>query len=241
MTAQPKRLDKEQIEKILKIDCQFFTGLTIDELDMYLSHPGVNLLLYAKDFPIRHQRSAQSDFGILVSGEAEIRQYDEQGNIFTVDMIEAGDMFGEMTAFSKPAFWPASVVSATDCLILFIPIDRVQYMKDEQHPDIALRLSSNMLELIASKTLNLRSRIEILTKNAMRDRIAVFLMQQARAIGKESFTVAMNREGMARYLNVSRPSMSRELGRMKEEGLIDFYKNSFNILDMNALKQLVST
>ena len=49
----------------------------------------------------------------------------------------------------------------------------------------------------------------------------------------------MNREALADYLNVSRPSMSRELGRMKDEGVIDFYRSSFVVKDVEALKLMI--
>lgn len=41
---------------------------------------------------------------------------------------------------------------------------------------------------------------------------------------------------MAKLLNVTRPSLSRELTNMKDEGLIDYYKNKFTILDLGALE-----
>ena len=48
--------------------------------------------------------------------------------------------------------------------------------------------------------------------------------------------VPFNRESMADYLNVSRPSMSRELGRMRDEGIIDFYRQAFTIKNLQALR-----
>jgi len=45
---------------------------------------------------------------------------------------------------------------------------------------------------------------------------------------------------MADYLNVSRTSMCRELARMKDEGLIDYYGHSFKILDRERLVECLS-
>ena len=45
---------------------------------------------------------------------------------------------------------------------------------------------------------------------------------------------------MAEMLNIPRPSLSRELTNMKEDGLIDFYKNNIKILDLEGLKKVFS-
>lgn len=50
------------------------------------------------------------------------------------------------------------------------------------------------------------------------------------------FRIQMNREQLAEFLNVSRPSMSRELSRMRDEGIIDFHLSTFKILDIEKLK-----
>ncbi|NLO93742.1 MAG: winged helix-turn-helix domain-containing protein, partial [Clostridiaceae bacterium] len=47
----------------------------------------------------------------------------------------------------------------------------------------------------------------------------------------------MNRSQLADYLNVSRPSMSREMARMKDEGIIDYYLSAVKILDFDKLKK----
>jgi DNA-binding transcriptional regulator LsrR (DeoR family) len=47
----------------------------------------------------------------------------------------------------------------------------------------------------------------------------------------------MNRQQLADFLNVSRPSMSRELSRMRDEGIIDFHLSAVRILDIERLKE----
>ena len=69
----------------------------------------------------------------------------------------------------------------------------------------------------------------------MREKLATFLLRESEKQKSKTFQVIPNRNELAEFLNVSRPSMCRELGRMKEEGILDFYQNSFRILNMEAL------
>jgi CRP-like cAMP-binding protein len=83
----------------------------------------------------------------------------------------------------------------------------------------------------------MNDRIQILSKHTLREKLVAFFKLQAdRDInnGSESKTKTLNlpldRNGMAVYLGVDRSSLSRELSKMKSEGLIDFNKNKFKIL-----------
>lgn len=237
MSEMEKRisLDAEQIERIGALDCTLFKGLNTAERARFLVDYQTNLRSYPPDFLLRQQGSPQDDFGLLVSGSVEVRHYDDQGNVFTVDVLEAGELFGEMTAFVEPARWPATIVTADSAEVLLLPIRLLAEPSLTADQSISLRITANLLRLFADKAMNLRSRIDILTKQGMRQRIAAFLLQRQRQHGRASFTISLNREGMARYLNVSRPSMSRELGRMQDEGLIQFERNRFTILDQARL------
>ncbi|QQY78820.1 winged helix-turn-helix domain-containing protein [Keratinibaculum paraultunense] len=44
---------------------------------------------------------------------------------------------------------------------------------------------------------------------------------------------------MADFLNVSRPSMCREMSRMKDEGVIDYHRSTIKIKDVEALGRYV--
>lgn len=227
--------DTSLVRRIMQLDCALFEGFEEHEIRQFLDFKELSVVKTHANHLIRQQGSAQDDFGLILSGLVEIRQYDEQGTVFTMGLLESGELFGEMTAFNRSGSWPATVVTQKQCEILFLPVQMIDLSNNHRDSDLAVRLLENMLRLLAAKAMNLRARIEVLTVNKMRGRISVFLLQQARSSGRNSFMVPMNRERMARYLNVSRPSMSRELGRMRDEGIIDFYQSSFTIFDRPAI------
>ena len=59
-----------------------------------------------------------------------------------------------------------------------------------------------------------------------------------RAGDAATFSLGLSRENMADYLCVNRSALSRELGRMKQEGLLDYYRDTFRILDAEQLARL---
>jgi len=95
-----------------------------------------------------------------------------------------------------------------------------------------------LTDLLPAKPLIMNNRISYLKVKSMREKLAAFLYEQHQMTGNRTFMIPMNREQLADYLNVSRPSMSRELGRIRDEGVIDFYRSSFTIKDIEALRRM---
>jgi CRP-like cAMP-binding protein len=96
-----------------------------------------------------------------------------------------------------------------------------------------------MLGIISEKALMLNRKVEYLAIKSMRAKISTFLLEQYKKTGKTTFMIPLNRNELADFLNVSRPSMSREMCRMKEEGIIDFHRASIRIINPDALKKSV--
>jgi len=85
----------------------------------------------------------------------------------------------------------------------------------------------------------LNKKVEYLTLKGMREKISMFLVEQYEKNKNLTFTISMNRDQLADYLNVSRPSMSRELCHMRDEEIIDFHRSSFRIMDIDKLKSFI--
>jgi CRP-like cAMP-binding protein len=155
-----------------------------------------------------------------------------------MDLLKPGDLFGEVAVFAEDSVWPGSVVAQEASRALFIP--RLKIIG--QCHQICSRhrtIIRNMLKIVSEKAMKLNKKVEYLTIKSMRGKIAAFLLEQYLKTGKTTFVLPLNRNETADFLNVSRPSMSREMRRMKEEGIIDFHLSSIRVINPEALKRMV--
>ena len=92
----------------------------------------------------------------------------------------------------------------------------------------------NLFAIWVRKNLIPSNRIFCTTPKTVRGRLLVYLSSESAKAGSTSFTIPFDRQGMADYLNLDRSALSKELGRMKKDGILDFKKNHF-ILYQNPL------
>ena len=101
-------------------------------------------------------------------------------------------------------------------------------------------ITRNMLEIQSEKNFAMTRKLHLLSGTTLRERIALWLIEQTEDDGVDSDIVrlAMNREDLADYLGTTRPSLSRELMKMQQEHLIEADKNTIRIVDRDALQML---
>ena len=95
-------------------------------------------------------------------------------------------------------------------------------------------IMQNLFAICVRKNLILSNRIFFTTPKTVRGRLLVYLSSESAKAGCTSFTIPFDRQGLADYLNLDRSALSKELSRMKKEGILDFHKNQF-ILYQNPL------
>ena len=122
---------------------------------------------------------------------------------------------------------PVTVEARDDVLVLQSTFERVLTRCKKACPrhDQLLR---NYINLVAEKGLVLHERIDCLLRPTIREKILTYLWRMSREQQKRTFTIPMNRNAMAEYLNVERSALSRELSYMKRDGVIDYHKNTFD-------------
>ena len=76
----------------------------------------------------------------------------------------------------------------------------------------------------------MNDRIQVLSKQLLRDKLTTYFSQCAVRARSRSFSIPFDRESLAAYLGVNRSALSRELSRMQREGLIRYEKNRFTLL-----------
>ncbi|WP_129598390.1 Crp/Fnr family transcriptional regulator [Anaerophilus nitritogenes] len=216
-------------------DVELFKNIQEDELYTMLSCVMPKIVSYKKKELITIEQSEITAIGIVLKGEAIITKETMAGDRVIMAKISKGNMFGEVAAFANHK-WPATVVANTDCTILFFPADKIVGLCSQTCLGHRV-LIQNMLQIVSQKALILNQKIEILSLKSIRKKISIYLLKQYYMNKSFLFEIPLKRNELAEYLLVSRPSLSRELIKMKEEGILDFHRNSFKILHLDALKE----
>lgn len=174
--------------------------------------------------------------GVVVAGKAAVTKENASGERVVMTILEPGDLFGEIAAFAEDPRWPATVQAQDVSTVLFVPRERIVGMCTENCPWHQV-LIKNMLRIVSERALMLNQKVNYLSVKTLRGRISAFLLDHYKKTGRTTLTLTLNRNEMADYLNVSRPALSREMGRMRQEGLIDFHLSTFRILEPDTLKR----
>ena len=77
-------------------------------------------------------------------------------------------------------------------------------------------------------------KLHILNSTSLKEKLAIYLLENADE--KACVELSMNRENLADFLGVARPSLSRELMNMQKAGLIEVEKERIRICDREALE-----
>ena len=204
-----------------------FDRIAFSDFENMLRCLSAKTVRYKKGNVILLSGDAVSFVGLILSGSVQMIKEDEDGRSAIFTELAVPDIFGEVFACAGISHSPVTVQAAEDSEILFIDYKRIITSCSSACP-FHSKLIENMLKLIAVKNMLLNRKIEILSKRTTREKLFCYFDLHRGAAKK--FSVSFNREELARYLCVDRSAMSNELCKMRDEGLIRFHKNTFEIL-----------
>ncbi|MPN38896.1 hypothetical protein SDC9_186421 [bioreactor metagenome] len=96
------------------------------------------------------------------------------------------------------------------------------------------------MELLSSKILNLNKKVTELSLETLRQKIIFYLLQLYKEQKTLKLKLPISKKSLAEYLGVQRPSLSRELINMKNEGLISMEKDLVHVLDLETLQDYIN-
>ena len=182
---------------------------------------------YAKNEMIAQMGTELTRFGIVLEGTVQVSFVDIDGNLVLMASVTAGDAFAESLCWLKVKEIPVTITAFTDARVLWLDPSALATNCDDE---LVTELRNRFISILASKTLSMNDRVQVLSKPSLRQKIITFLSQYSNKNSTLTFSVPFDRESLALYLGVNRSALSRELSLMKKEGIIDFYKNTFKIL-----------
>ena len=210
---------------MLNID--LFENIENNDVLELLKCMGLKTKIFKKNSYILKKGSKINFLGILLEGYAEIIKTDKLNRDITAEKLRINDIFGHDIVCLGLTKSPVDIYTKTGCEILFIPFEKA-VTPCEKLCRYHFQLIKNIMKMISKKNSVLNNKLDIIAQKTTREKILSFLQDCSK--GDKSFYIPYTREEMAKFLCSDRSALSRELCKMRDEGLLRFSKNYFELL-----------
>ena len=143
-------------------------------------------------------------------------RFDYKGNRTIIEKLEKGSVFGNIFMMLDNDI---SIIATTDCEVLLIEYSHV-YEQCRKNCRCHSIFTSNILDLLSKKVIELNERLEVLSNRSIRDKLLSYFNMLVKGKSKRVFILPFTYTELADYLSVDRSAMQRELKNLKDEGFI---------------------
>lgn len=205
---------------------RLFDGIAEEERKAMLDCLGAVRRTYEKGEYVFRRGERIGAAALLLEGSVYIQREDYWGNLSILNEISEGEVFGEVYACLSDEEMLNHAVAVKRSTVLFMDIQKLLSMCPSACP-FHSRLIRNLLSVLASKNLILTRKLQHMSQRTTKEKLLSYLSEQSLKAGSPSFWIPFNRQQLADFLSVDRSAMSSELGRMRDEGLLEFDRNHF--------------
>lgn len=208
---------------------QLFSGISDKEIEIMLTCLNAKLYTYKKGEYVFRQGKHINCITVLVEGKLHIQQDDYWGNRSIINMISIGEMFGEAYISSDSGPLLNDVLAVENSTIIFFDVKKI-ITTCSSTCKFHSKVIQNLFFSISEKNRKLIQKIGYMSKRSIREKLLSYLSEEAKHHNSPTFSIHFNRQQLADFLSIDRSAMSKELCKMRNEGLLMFDKNRFTLL-----------
>ena len=212
-----------------------FQGVEANVLRGYLKETPHHIQCYDKEETIFHLMDPALRIGIILKGRVEAQKSFPNGSQVNVSIRIPGEIIGPAAVFSKSQRYPCDIVALEPATLMML---RKEDLLSLMQKDV--KILQNFTTEIASATYMLQQRLELLSYSGIAQKAAFWLLMQVRQTGKTAVQIPDSMSRWAMIMNVSRPSLHREMKKLEEEGIIRYEGKNIYVLDPDGLQAVLS-
>lgn len=213
--------------------CKIFKGLDKAKIKSTLSKLDYQIRQYDKNEFICREDQYSMNVGIIIYGQIEVQKNLTSGNSLCIFYKDKGEAFGGAVSFSSESLYPCDVFSRDKSKIVFINKQSIFLMC--KNPVIA----ENLLKSFANRIIYYEKRLELFSYSSIQKKIAFFLLDEMRTTNNTTIYLPFSKKSWAEYLNVSRPSLCRELKKLSNDNILEINRQIIVIKSEGALIRLL--
>lgn len=200
-------------------------SLPHEDMEYYLDTKKIKVVSYIKNSVIHLDGQPCSNLEVILSGKVVVDRIDESGDLLTISEFYSGDILGGNLLFSKNPYYPMTVSSVLPSDIL--EIDRELLFELFCKNSAFLK---SFLEFISDHAFILGDKIKQTVNKTIRESILSFLAYESKKQNSQTIKLSLTKKALAEKIGIQRTSLSRELAKMKKDGLIEYSADSIEIL-----------
>jgi CRP/FNR family transcriptional regulator len=210
--------------------CYLCSGLKEDELTKIAQIASGRKL--HKDEMLFFEGDAAGGFYILLSGRVRVYKASAEGKEYTMHRITPGQLFAEAAIFQGDKF-PANAVAAEDSLVAFFPRDDFLKLLSDS-PQLSMKIIGSLSGFVRE----FNRRLEELSLKEVPARIASYLLNLAEENKSHDIILDSSKTELAKRLGTISETVSRNLKKLKELGVIEVDRQNIKILNLEKLSQI---
>ena len=203
-----------------------FSGISEEEVTAMLSCLNAEERSFPKEAFVLCAGDTAGSIGLVLSGSVLVIQEDIWGNRNILSKAGPGQTFAAAFACAPGSVLNVSVVAETPVTALFLDVKRILTVCPSACAHHS-RIIRNLLGELAEKNLRFGEKLTHMGQRTTRSKLMSYLSAEAQRRGAVEFDIPFSRQQLADFLGVERSGLSLELGKMKQDGLLDFHKSHF--------------
>ena len=212
-----------------------FSGMPENDVKDLLKETPHQIMRYGKEEAVFHMMDSADKIGILLKGRVEAQKSFPNGSQVNVSVRGPGELIGHAAAFSSSHRFPCDIIALDSVTVMMLKKEHLLTLLQKD-----ARILENLITEISSTTYMLQQRLELLSYKGIAQKAAFWLLMEARRTSAREVRIPDSVSKWAMLMNVSRPSLHRELKRLADQGIITYSPPIIEIRNRTALQDVLS-
>ena len=216
------------------LNSPLFRGLTIDELDALMQTVNHQIRQFRSGELLAQAGENVDKAILLLQGRLQGEMIDFAGNSLKIEELDPPQMVAAAFLFGPQNKFPVFLSAKTDGRIMVIlKMDFTLMLSLEP------RVMVNYLNIVSAKAQFLSGKITFLSLKTIKEKIAYYLLQKAKSAQNIQVNIDQTQTGLADLFGVTRPSLTRSVLEMENQGILEWSKDKVSIKDLKKLNQIL--
>ena len=211
--------------------CPICRNIPVDERESFLHEIKFKNRCFKKGEWIARQGDTVTALYILFKGSVKAEMISESGTVLKIETIHAPNPLAPAFLFAENNQFPVDVVALESCEIIMISKESI--MQQLTHNKAFLQ---GFMTFNSNRVHFLSERLKLLSTKTIKGKLAQYILARTKNM---CFTMDMNQTTLAEYFGVARPSLSRSIAEMIDDGIISMKGKQGKVLDLGRLRRVV--